>query len=128
MENNGLIVKESSHNFESTYRSIKEKIEQNPNLKIILELDHSANAAAKGLELRPTKLIVFGNPNIGTPLMHASPALALDLPQKILVYQEQEKICIAYNNPNYLKERHQVHDKEVVLTKIAAVLDFITTI
>ncbi len=126
MEPTGLIVKESNLDFETTYATIRDRIENNPNLKIILELDHRKNAASKDLELRPTKLLVFGNPNLGTPLMQVSPTLAIDLPQKIIVYQEKDQVYIAYNDPAYLKQRHDIEGKDEVLAKITGALDKIT--
>ncbi len=128
MEPTGLIVKESNLDFETTYATIRDRIENNPNLKIILELDHSKNAASKGLDLRPTKLLVFGNPNLGTPLMQVSASLAIDLPQKVMVYQENGKVFITYNDPAYLKQRHAIEGKDEVLAKITGALDKITSL
>ncbi len=128
MEQTGLIVKESNLDFETTYATIRDRIENNPNLKIILELDHSKNAASKDLELRPTKLLVFGNPNLGTPLMQVSPTLAIDLPQKVIVYQEKDQVYIAYNDQAYLKQRHDIDGKDEVLAKITGALDKITSL
>ena len=123
-----LIIKTSPLDFETTFKTIKDRIENNPNLKLLFELDHSANAEKKGLSLRPTKLLVFGNPNLGTPLMNVSPTLAIDLPQKIIIYKEDEKVFIAYNNPSYLKERHAITGKDELLTKISGALHKITTL
>ncbi len=122
----GLIVKESPLTFNSTYDLIRERLENNPNLKIILELDHSKNAVSKGLSLRPTRLLVFGNPNLGTPLMQLSPSLAIDLPQKIAIYQEGKSVFVTYNDPMYLQERHQIKGAEPILEKISNALDIIT--
>jgi len=83
---NGLIIKKSSLDFETTYTSLKNTLKANPNLKIILELDHSKNAASKDLNLLPSKIIMFGNPALGTPLMQNQATTAIDLPQKILVF------------------------------------------
>ncbi len=126
---NGLVIKKSNQNFEKTYASLKNALETNPNLKIILELDHSKNAASKNLKLRPTKIIVFGNPMLGTPLMESQPTLAIDLPQKIVIYQLENGIVeVVYNNPMYLKERHKVEGLEIILEKISGALDAITNI
>ena len=124
---NTLVIKNSTHNFETTYNKLKTIISNNPNLKIILELDHSKNAASVELELRPTKIIMFGNPKLGTPLMQASPTVSIDLPQKIIVYAaEDSSIKLAYNNPLYLKERHQIEGQDNVLNKISEALNMIT--
>lgn len=125
---NGLVVKESTLDFETTYTTIRDRIFNNPNLKILLELDHSKNAISNGLALRPTKLLIFGNPNLGTPLMQVSATLAIDLPQKVIVYKEKEQVFIAYNDPAYLKERHSIEGKGDVLSKIIEALDKITSL
>ena len=70
-------------------------------------IDHSGEAAKAGLKMPPTKLLIFGNPKAGTPLMLAAPSAALDLPLKILVAEDSEgKVWISYNSVDYLKERH----------------------
>lgn len=123
----GIISKTSTLDFEATYAKLRGVIENNPNLKIIAELNHQANAASVGLELNPTRIIMFGNPNLGTPLMQNVQTIGLDLPQKILVSQDSEGIVIvSYNNPLYLKDRHGITNQEVILNKIAGALDNIT--
>ena len=127
MENN-LIIKQSPYDVETTYTKLKTLLANNPNLKILLELDHSKNAASVGKVLQPTKIIMFGNPNLGTPLMQASPTVSIDLPQKIIVYTENgTQTKIAYNNPQYLKSRHNIEGEDAVLEKITNALDAITT-
>jgi uncharacterized protein (DUF302 family) len=70
-------------------------------------VDHSGEAAKVGLEMRPTQLLVFGSPKGGTPLMVAAPRLAIDLPLKALAWQdEQGKVWLSYNSPEYLQGRH----------------------
>ena len=70
-------------------------------------IDHSGEAEKVGLKMRPTKLVIFGNPKAGTPLMLAAPSSAIDLPLKILVWEDgQGKVWLSYNSPEYLKERH----------------------
>ncbi len=123
-----LMIKVSPLTFEDTYKTVKDRIEKNPNLKLLFELDHSVNASKNDLSLRPTKLLVFGNPKMGTPLMNASPTLAIDLPQKIIVYKEKEKVYLAYNSLNYLRERHKIKGKDALIKKISEALDKVTTI
>lgn len=128
MNKTGIITKKSKHSFENTYQNIKTIIENNPNLKVILELDHQANAMSVGLDLLSTKIILFGNPKLGTPLMRSNVLLGLDLPQKILVTEDETGIVsVSYNNPQYLKERHAITDKDNVFDKISNALDTITT-
>ena len=97
----------------SSRRSVDETVDK---LKTILQskgatlfalIDHSGEAAKAGLKMPPTKLLIFGNPKAGTPLMLAAPSAALDLPLKILVAEDsQGKVWISYNSVDYLKERH----------------------
>ncbi len=126
MENN-LIIKDSPYSVDITYNNLTTIINNNPNLKILLELDHSKNAANAGLELSPTKIILFGNPKLGTPLMQTNPTIAIDLPQKIIIYaSENGTTKIAYNNPLYLKERHSISDKDTIINTIVDALNNIT--
>ena len=128
MNSSGLILKISKLDFESTYQKLKSIIDNNPNLKVILEMDHQANAAKADLTLRPTKLILFGNPNLGTPLMQAAPTLGLDLPQKILVTEsENGAVTVSYNDPLYLKARHGMTGNDEILAKVSGALDKITS-
>jgi uncharacterized protein (DUF302 family) len=76
-------------------------------IPILANIDHSGGAAAMGLSMKPTKLVIFGNAKAGTPLMLAAPTLALDLPLKALVWEDAEgKVWVSYNTPEYLQERH----------------------
>ncbi|MDO5978457.1 DUF302 domain-containing protein [Flavivirga spongiicola] len=127
MTKTGIISKTSHQDFDTTYQTLKRVIENNPNLKIIAELNHQANASSVDLGLNPTRIIMFGNPNLGTPLMQNAQAIGLDLPQKILVYQNDEGVVkVSYNDPSYLKDRHGITNQEDVLNKIAVALDKIT--
>lgn len=125
--NNGLIIKESPFDFNTTYTKLRTIIDTNPNLKIILELDHSRNAASVDLNLNPTRIILFGNPKLGTPLMQNNPTIGIDLPQKIIVYADDNgTVNIAYNNPIYLKDRHDISGKDEIMNKITGALNTIT--
>ena len=73
-------------------------------------VDHSGEAEKVGMKMRPTKLLIFGSPKAGTPLMLAAPSIAIDLPLKIFVSEDaQGKVWISYNSPAYLQERHGCH-------------------
>ncbi|AXT61022.1 DUF302 domain-containing protein [Aquimarina sp. AD10] len=122
----GIVTKTSSKSFEETYNTLVEVITNNPNLKIIAELNHQANAASVGLELNPTRIIMFGNPKLGTPLMQNAQSIGLDLPQKILVWQDNDVVKVSYNDPTYLQERHGVEGKDEILQKIKGALDGLT--
>ncbi|MEW7290858.1 DUF302 domain-containing protein [Aquimarina sp. 2304DJ70-9] len=127
MKNQGVITKVSVQNFEDTYTTLVKNITNNPNLKIVAELDHQANAASVGLKLNSTRIIMFGNPNLGTPLMQSSQITGLDLPQKILVWQDDHgKVKVSYNDPAYVQNRHAIEGKSDVLQKISSALDGLT--
>ena len=125
---NGIIKKNSQLSFTDTYNTIRNTIENNPNLKIIAEINHGNNASNVGKELQDTALILFGNPNLGTPLMQNSITAALDLPQKIVVSQEDENVVIYYNDPIYLMERHAISGLNEIINTIGKALDNITSV
>ena len=76
-------------------------------LAVFALIDHSGEAEKAGLAMRPTQLLIFGSPKAGTPLMVAAPRLAIDLPLKALAWQdEQGKVWLSYNSPEYLQQRH----------------------
>src|SRR5207302_10564350 len=94
-------------------------IMQAKEVKLFALVDHSGEAEHAGLHMRHTKLLIFGNPKAGTPLMLASPGVAIDLPLKILVWEDTDgKVWISYNSPTYLGERHGV--PEQLLSNIGA--------
>ncbi len=96
----------------STFASTLEKVLSSVAIKgasVFAVIDHSGEAEKVGLAMPPTKLVIFGNARAGTPVMLATPSIALDLPLKILVWEDsQGKVWISYNTPAYLEERHQV--------------------
>ncbi len=123
----GVVTKKSVKNFEETYNTLIEVITNNPNLKIIAQLDHQANAASVGLTLNPTRIVMFGNPKLGTPLMQNSQTTGLDLPQKIVVWQDDEgAVKISFNDPSYLQKRHSITDKDDIIQKVSNALNMIT--
>ena len=120
----GIITKISNEDFDTTYSNLRNAITSNENLQIVAELDHRENAASVDLELRPTKVIIFGNPNLGTPLMQSSQSTGLDLPQKMLVWEDEDgTVNISYNDPEYLRERHSISGNEAIVSQITAALN-----
>lgn len=91
---------------------------------IFADVDHTKNAKGVGIEIPPTELIIFGNPKIGSPLISCARSIALDLPQKMLVWQDRARqVWISYNDPVYIADRHSVNkDCRHSLTKIAGAL------
>lgn len=121
--NQGVITVESQNDFATTYNKLRSSIENNENLTIIAQLNHQVNANSVGLELPPTRIIIFGNPALGTPLMQSSQTTALDLPQKMLVWENNEgKVMISYNDPAFLKQRHSIIGADQVLLQINGAL------
>ena len=92
-------------------------------ITVFAVIDHSGEAAKVGMKMRPTKLLIFGNPKGGTPVMLAAPSSALDLPLKLLVWEDAEgKTRISYNDLQYLRERHHVPAELVQNLGVVAVL------
>lgn len=119
----GIITEKSNRNFEETYKSLKNIMEANPGIRIMAELDHQKNAARVGMELTPTRIIIFGNPALGTPLMQEKQSIALDLPQKMLVWENSEgEVYISYNDPYYIAKRHSVENNKELLDNMDKVL------
>ncbi len=120
----GIITIESIQNFEQTYSSLETAISSDENFQTFVQLDNQANASNVGMELRPTKLIIFGNPNLETPLMQNSQTIGLDLPQKMLVWEDQDGIVkISYNDPLYLQQRHGISGNDSQVQQIAIILE-----
>jgi uncharacterized protein (DUF302 family) len=103
---NGIIDKPSNHSVNQTVDKLK-NILQSKGVTLFALVDHSGEAEKVGMKMRPTKLLIFGSPKAGTPLMLSAPSMAIDLPLKILVWEDgQGKVWVSYNSPEYLKERH----------------------
>jgi uncharacterized protein (DUF302 family) len=112
-QQNGLVNVLSSHSVDNTVAKL-EALLREKQVKIFTVIDHSGEAKLAGLEMHPTKVLIFGNPRGGTPLMLAAPSTAIDLPLKLLVAEDTDgKVWITYNSPQYLQERHQF-PKELV--------------
>jgi uncharacterized protein (DUF302 family) len=115
----GLIDIPSSHSVDETVIKL-EGILQAKGITLFALVDHSGEAAKAGMKMRPTKLLIFGNPKAGTPVMLAAPSSAIDLPLKILVWEDdQGKVWITYNSPSYLQERHNLRSQ--LLPNIAVI-------
>ncbi len=104
----GLINIPSNHSVDEIVTKL-EGILQAKGITLFALVDHSGEAAKAGMKMRPTKLLIFGNPRAGTPVMLAAPSSAIDLPLKILVWEDdQGKVWITYNSPTYLQTRHNL--------------------
>lgn len=106
--NNGIVDIASNHSVDETVSRLKGILEAK-GVTLFGLIDHSGEAEKVGMTMPPTKLLVFGNPKAGTPIMQAAPSAALDLPLKILVWEDSErKVWISYNSPAYLQQRHGI--------------------
>jgi uncharacterized protein (DUF302 family) len=115
----GIVKIQSHHSVDETVDKLR-TILQSKGVMLFALVDHSGEAEKVGLKMPPTKLLIFGNPKGGTPLMLASPSAAIDLPLKILVAEDlQGKVWISYNSAEYLKERHDL--PENLMPNIAVV-------
>ena len=104
----GLVQIPSRYSVEETLQRLESALATR-GLEIFARVDHSGEAEKVGMKMQPTKLLIFGSPKAGTPLMVAAPTLAIDLPLKALVWEDEAgKVWLTYNSPDYLRERHDV--------------------
>jgi uncharacterized protein (DUF302 family) len=124
MPDTGLITLQSAHDFDVTLGRLSATLETK-GITIFARVDHAAGAASVGLFLRPTTLLIFGNPAAGTPLMQAAQSSGIDLPLKMLVWQDTNGIAnLSYNDPSWIAARHDlVGDVHQAVTAMAATLD-----
>jgi uncharacterized protein (DUF302 family) len=119
LPDNGVAHLGSVHSVSDTLTRLEEIVRAR-GLTVFALVDHSGEAEKVGLKMRPTKLLIFGSPKAGTPLMIASPLLAIDLPLKALIWEDaEEKVWLSYNSADYLKQRHNIPDD--LLKNIAGV-------
>lgn len=103
---NGLIHTQSPRSVDETLQRLRSILESK-GLMIFTTIDHSGEAAKVGMEMHPTKLVIFGSPKGGTPVMLAAPTTAIDLPLKALIWEDaQSKVWITQNSTDYLQQRH----------------------
>jgi uncharacterized protein (DUF302 family) len=105
-QTNGIVTQPSSHSVDETVERIRSTLAAK-GVKIFAVVDHSGEAEQAGLHMPPTRLLIFGNPTAGTPLMLSAPSTAIDLPLKILVAEDSAgRVWISWNDPDYLQSRH----------------------
>lgn len=117
-----LIVRESKLGVKETIDALAAALEAK-GIKVIARVDHAAGAKAVGMELKPTELLIFGNPKLGTPLMQSNPEMGIDLPMKALAWQAADgKVLFGYTAPEKLKARHGIKDRDAEFKAMAAAL------
>ncbi len=115
----GIIDTPSNHSVDQTTERLK-GILQAKGVTLFAVIDHSGEAEKVGMKMRPTRLLIFGSPKAGTPVMLAAPSIAIDFPLKILIWEDSHgKVWVSYNSPAYLQERHGVPQE--LLQNIAVV-------
>ena len=107
----GIVDVPSSHSVDQTVERLKEILNAKE-VTLFALVDHSGEAAKAGMKMPPTKLLIFGSPKAGTPVMLAAPSIAIDLPLKVLVWEDRSgNVWVSYNTPAYLQKRHNVPDE-----------------
>jgi uncharacterized protein (DUF302 family) len=119
---NGIVSIVSRHSVDQTVEKLQSLL-QAKGVTLFALVDHSGEAAKAGMQMAPTKLLIFGSPRAGTPLMLASPSIAIDLPLKILVWQDNEgKVWLSWNSPEFLARRHELPADLVQALAVVATL------
>jgi len=119
---NGLVNVKSNHNVGKTADKL-ESILKEKGMTVFTRINHTAGAKKVGKTLRPTELVIFGNPKVGTPLMQCAQTVAIDLPQKMLVWQDAAGATwLSYNDPSYLMERHKIKGCDPIIKKVTGAL------
>lgn len=119
---NGIIKIKSTHSVTETINKL-ESVLTKKGMTIFKRVNHTAGAEKVGIQLRPTELLIFGNPKVGTPLMLCSQTAALDLPQKALSYEDKNgQVWLAYNDPAYMAKRHDITGCEEAIKKVTNAL------
>lgn len=122
-----LLVKKSAHSGSATLDKLT-KVLESKGITIFARIDHAAGAKKAGLTLRPTELLIFGNPKLGTPLMQSNQKIGLDLPLKALVWKDGNgDVWLGYTSPDALKSRYGIGDRDPVFKKMTAALDKLTS-
>lgn len=124
-DDSGMVVYLSDTSFDETVGRIEEAVTER-NLFLMRVVDHSAAAAQMGLDLPPNSVVLFGNPRVGSQIMTCSPTAGIDLPQKLLVWQDSQSVVhVAYNHPDWLTKRHSIRGCDEILALVRANLDAI---
>ena len=115
---NGLITLKSPYSVEQTLDRFEQALKAK-GMTVFTRIDHAKGAAGVDLKLRPTTVLIFGNPKIGTLLMQSQQTAGIDLPLKLLAWQDADgQVWIAYNDPGYIAERHNITDRDPVIAKM----------
>jgi uncharacterized protein (DUF302 family) len=115
---NGIVSIKSPYDVRKTANRFENILKQK-GMTVFIRIDHAEGAHKVGKKLRPTEIIIFGNPKVGTPLMQCSQSVAIDLPQKALIWEDiKGQVWLSYNDPNYLVNRHDITGCSEVVKQI----------
>lgn len=121
-QDNGLVQIKSQHSVKETADKLV-KVLESKGMTIFTRVDHAQGAKGVGIDLRPTELVLFGNPKVGSPLMVCQQSFAIDLPQKALISQDENgQVWFTYNDPQYLAKRHDLTGCDAALDKVTNAL------
>ncbi|MDT8398071.1 MAG: DUF302 domain-containing protein [Pseudomonadales bacterium] len=110
----GLMTVKSPHSVQATMDAVEQLVKQR-GLTVFARIDHAAGAAGAGMTLRPTQLLIFGNPQGGTPFMQCAQTVGIELPLKVLVWQDESgQVWLGYNDPAFLASRHEAGECPIV--------------
>lgn len=122
----GVVVKQSSHSVAATLDKL-EGIVKKKGFTVFARIDHAAGASAVGQSLRPTQVLIFGNPKVGTRLMSASQSAGLDLPIRVAAWEDESgQVWLSYNDPAWLAGRHNIKGRDKVIGKMTGALGKLT--
>ena len=118
----GMITKTSSHSVQKTM-DLFEKIVKDKGFNVVARVNHAAAAKKSGDTLRPTELLIFGNPKLGSKLMQSNQTIGIDLPLKVLIWEDDKgNVTLGYNDPAWLAKRHGIADREKAFAKMVDAL------
>ena len=123
----GLITKKSAYSVKETLDRL-ENILKKKGITVALRWSHSDNGNKVGIPLRPTELLIFGNPKLGTNFFTSKQTAGIDLPMKALAWEDEKgQVWLTYNDPSYIAKRHGINDRDKVKMKMTGALDKLTT-
>lgn len=118
----GLVVQKSPYSVSESLDRMTALLDKK-GIKVMARVPHSQAAAGVGITMQPTELLIFGNPKLGSPLMQSQPTTAIDLPMKLVAWQDAEgQVWIAYNDPAWIAKRHGITDRDAVIAKMSGAL------
>ncbi|MFQ5960202.1 MAG: DUF302 domain-containing protein [Candidatus Methylomirabilales bacterium] len=124
----GLVTKKSTHSVAQTLDRLEGAL-KDKGIVVFARIDHAAGAKKAGMHLRPTELLIFGNPKLGTPLIESKQTIGIDLPLKVLAWEDENgQVWLTYNAPAFLVNRHGITDRAQVLKKMTGTLHKLTDV